>query len=303
MKKIIKRVILGLSLVVVIGLVIVYFTLNTIVASEIESAATDALGVETTVSSVNIGLFEGRSTVSELQIKNPKGYQGNFLTLDEGILGLSIGSVFSKRIEVKEITLDSIHLNLIERVGGSNLGTILDHSDDGSSEDESSSSDSSSDGGDDQKFIIDLVSVKDIEITIAIEPVTSEHQPTKLTIDEIVVRDIGRKENGVTLDQVMSILVKSIVGSAAKAAPGQIPSLLLTTMEGGLSSLSHLDLGGVKIDLGTGLADGLGNVDKAPHSGGKSVDETIKDVGKGIESLLGDSKEQSNDASKKKDSD
>ena len=216
--------------------------------------------------------------------------------------GVSSGSVFSDRIEVKEITLESIHLNLIERVGGSNLGTILDHADDDSSDDDSASKDSSSDG-DDQKFIIDLVSVKDIEITVAIEPVTSERQPTKLTINQIVVRDIGRKENGVTLDQVTSILVKSIVGSAAKAAPGQIPSLLLTTMEGGLSSLTHLDLGGVKIDLGTGLADLLGGVDKATQVGGKAVGDTIKDVGKGIESLIGNSKQKSDDDSKKKSPD
>ena len=302
MKKIIKRVVLGLALIVIIGFVVVYFTLNTIVASEIESAATDALGVDTSVGSINIGLFEGQSSISDLQIDNPKGYQGKFLTLDDGSIGLSIGSVFSDRIEVKEITLSSIHLNLIERVGGSNLGTILDHANGDSDGDDSSSSESTPDG-DEQKFIIDLVSVKDIEITIAIEPVTSENQPTKLTINQIVVRDIGRKENGVPLDQVTSILVKSIVGSAAKAAPGQIPSLLLTTMEGGLSSLTHLDLGGVKIDLGTGLADLLGGVDSATQTGSKAVGDTIKDVGKGIESLIGNSKQKSDGDSKKKSAD
>ena len=262
----------------------------------------DALGVDTSVGSVGIGLFKGRSTISDLQIDNPEGYKGKFLTLDEGILGVNIGSVFSERIEVKEISLQSIHLNLIERVGGSNLGTILDHANSGSTDDDTSSSDSTSDA-DDQKFIIDLVSAKDIEITIAIEPVTSERQPTKLTIDEIVVRDIGRKENGVTLDEVSSILVRSIVGSAAKAAPGQIPSLLLTTMEGGLSSLTHLDLGGVKIDLGSGLADLVGNVDKAAHGGGEAVDDTIKGIGKGIEGLIGDSKKKPDEDSKKKSSD
>ena len=302
MKKTIKRIILGLILVVITGVLVLYFTLNTIVASEIESAATDALGVETTVGSVGIGLFKGRSTIADLQIDNPKGYTGKFLTLDEGILGVNIGSVFSDRIEVKEITLENIHLDLIERVGGSNLGTILDHANSGSSDEKSSESTPAS-AGDEQKFIIDLVSVKDVEITIAMEPLTSEHQPTKLKIDQIVVRDIGRKQNGVTLDEVTSILVKSIVGSAAKAAPGQIPSLLLTTMEGGLSSLTHLDLGGVQIDLGSGLANLLGHIDKATQSGSDSVGDAIKDVGKGIEGLIGESKEKSKDESKKKSSD
>ena len=304
MKKIVRRFVLGLVVLGFVGFMVLYFALNTIVSSEIESAATDALGVETTVGSVRIGILKGRSSITDLRIDNPEGYEGRFLTLDEGILGVNIRSVFSDRIEVKEITLESIHLHLVERVGGSNLGTILEHANGDSSKKDSAGSDPSpaSDSASEpepQKFVIDLVSVKDVEITMAIEPVTSERQPTKLTIDQIVVRDIGRKENGVTLDELTSIILKAIVASAAKSAPGEIPSLLLTTMEGGLSSLSHVDLGGVQIDLGTGLANLLGNIDEATHGARKDVGDTINDVGRGIEGLFGGSSEKPNDGSEK----
>ena len=112
------------------------------------------------------------------------------------------------------------------------------------------------------------------------------YEPTKLTIDQIVVRDIGRKENGVTMDEVTTILVRSILSSAIKAAPEQIPSLMLSTIEGGLSSLTHLDFGGVQIDLGTGLSDIIGNIKGAGSTGGKDVENAVKDIGKGIGGLI-----------------
>lgn len=303
MKKMIKRTIVGLLVLLVLGLVGVYFTLNTIVASEIESAATDALGVETTVEAVNIGLFKGQSSLRDLEIDNPPGYEGKFLVLKSALLGVSLGTIFSDLIDVKEVSIEGISLDLVERLKESNIGTILSNANndpsDASASGEPSSGDSGSDGGDDQKFIIDLVSVKDIEIKVAVEPVTSERQPTTIKIDEIVIHDIGRKENGVTLDELSAILVRSIVGSAVKAAPGQIPSLLMTTMEGGLSSLTHFDLGGVQIDLGKGLSTLMGKVHGVTHGGGEEIDEAVKNVGKGIEGLLGESKGSEKEASDK----
>ncbi|MCP4836974.1 MAG: hypothetical protein GY895_19670 [Phycisphaera sp.] len=303
MKKMIKRTILGLLVLLVLGLVGIYFTLNTIAASEIESAATDALGVETTVEAVNIGLFKGRSSLRDLEIDNPPGYEGKFLVLKSALLGVSLGTIFSDLIDVKEVSIEGISLDLVERLKESNIGTILSNANndpsDTSASDDPSSGDSGSDGGDDQKFIIDLVSVKDIEIKVAVEPVTSERQPTTIKIDEIVIHDIGRKENGVTLDELSAILVRSIVGSAVKAAPGQIPSLLMTTMEGGLSSLTHFDLGGVQIDLGKGLSTLMGKVHGVTHGGGEEINEAVKNVGKGIEEVLGESKGSEKEASDK----
>ena len=106
-----------------------------------------------------------------------------------------------------------------------------------------------------------------------------------MTIDQIVVRDIGRKENGVTIDEVTTILVRSILSSAIKAAPEQIPSIMLSTIEGGLSSLTHLDFGNVQIDLGTGLKNLIGNIkDVGSKVGG--IENAVGGIGKGIGDLI-----------------
>lgn len=284
MKKLIIRGVLGLFGLLVVGVVILYFTINTIAANQIESAATDALGVKTSVGAVRISLFEGRTEILDLDIANPKSYDGEFLTLGDGVLGLNLGSLMSDRVEVKEFTLKDINLSLIQRADGSNVGTIIDNASKGSGD--GSDDDSKDDSSDERKFIIDKVEIDNVQVAISVEPLTSSREPTKLTIDQIVVRDIGRKENGVTMDEVTTILVRSILSSAIKAAPEQIPSLMLTTIEGGLSSLTHLDFGGVQIDLGAGLSDLIGGIKGAGETGGKGVEDAVKDIGKGIGGLI-----------------
>lgn len=286
MKKIILRVVAIVAAILVVAATILYFTINSIIASEIASAGTDALGVKTTVGSFRLSLFEESTSIGDLDIANPSGFDGEFLVLERGRIALDLGSVFSDRIEIRDISLHGIKLDLVESVKGSNVGKIIDHT----SSDSDSSSDSSSDDSSPQKFIIDRILVKDVEVKITVEPVTSQRQPTTLKIDQIKVTDIGKKEGGVPLDQVATIVVHSILASAAKAAPGEMPRLLLTTMEGGLSSLTHVDLGGVQVDLGKGLSDVVGELSNIEGKGEDTIGDALKGIGKAIGG--GDSKKK-----------
>lgn len=284
MKKFLFRGLLVLVGLVIVLVIVLYFTINTIAAREIESAATDALGVETTVGAVRISLFEGRTEILDLDIANPTGYDGEFLVLGDGVVGVNLGSLLSERVEVKEFTLKDIKLSLIQRADGSNVGAILDNINKGSSD--KPSDDAPKDDSDPQKFIIDRLEVDNVQIAISVQPISDATKPSTVTIEQIVIEDIGKKENGVTMDKVSQIIVQSILKSALEAAPTQIPSIMLSAMNGGLSNLDHLDLGGVQVNLGKGLSSILGDLGKATGSGGKSVDDTLKDIGKSIGDLL-----------------
>lgn len=295
MKKFLFRGLLVLVGLVIVLVIVLYFTINTIAAREIESAATDALGVETTVGAVRISLFEGRTEILDLDITNPTGYDGEFLVLGDGVVGLNLGSLLSERVEVKEFTLKDIKLSLIQRADGSNVGAILDNINKGSSD--KPSDDAPKDDSDPQKFIIDRLEVDNVQIAISVQPISDATKPSTVTIKQIVIEDIGRKENGVTMDKVSQIIVQSILKSALEAAPTQIPSIMLSAMRGGLSNLDHLDLGGVQVNLGKGLSTILGDLGKATGSGGKSVDDTLKDIGKSIGDLLKPGSDEEGDTS------
>ena len=86
---------------------------------------------------------------------------------------------------------------------------------------------------------------------------------------------------------------------ALEAAPSQIPSIMLSAMRGGLSNLDHLDLGGVQVNLGKGLSNILGEIGDVVGSGGKTIDDTIKGIGKGIGDLLDPDSGKDDDSSSK----
>ena len=68
-----KRVLLGLLVLLVAGLAAVYLSIDRIAGHAIETNATRALGVDTRVGFVRLSPFAGELKVSSLSIDNPPG--------------------------------------------------------------------------------------------------------------------------------------------------------------------------------------------------------------------------------------
>ena len=93
MPKFIVRALIIIILIVIILLTIAVVFINSIAKSAITSAGSSVLGVPTTISSVDIGIFSGHSKLTDLEIQNPKEYPGTFLKLSDGILEVNLGSL------------------------------------------------------------------------------------------------------------------------------------------------------------------------------------------------------------------
>lgn len=288
MKKLVVRGSLVVLAVIVILVVVLIFSINSIVRSAISSAGSSALGVKTTVGSVSIGIFSGRSELSNLSIENPEGFSGDFLKLSDGMIDLNIGSLFSDKVTIKEIALDGLSVEFLQKLDKSNVSVILDNVDKSTGGDETADQEETQSS--ERKFVIDQLKVTNVKVTIGIEPLSSATKPSTLTIDEIIVNDIGKKENGVTLAEVSGVVVQAIVNAVLSAAPGQIPSLMLQGIQGGLSNLTHLDFGSVQFDAGKGLstiAEGFGG---ALDNIGKGISDLIDGDKKGSDSKSEDSR-------------
>jgi hypothetical protein len=72
MKKLAK-IGLGILAVLVLLLVVAWLSLDYIAKAGIEAGGTYAMGVKTTVDSVNLGLISGQAKVNGLTIGNPEG--------------------------------------------------------------------------------------------------------------------------------------------------------------------------------------------------------------------------------------
>lgn len=104
----------------------VVFWVDSLARVAVEKAASSALGVPVTLSSLRIGLFSGEAGLSDLIVKNPPGFSGpEFFRLGSGELVLSLGSLFSDRVRIPKIRLRGIDLTLEQAGSQSNLGEIL----------------------------------------------------------------------------------------------------------------------------------------------------------------------------------
>ena len=301
MSKLITRVIIIILLVLIILATLVVVFINSIAKSAITSAGTSTLGVPTTVGSVDIGIFSGHSEIENLEIKNPKDYPGDFLTLSDGVLDVNLGSLLGDSIEVTEMAFDGIDLSFIQRVNDSNVDVILENVKKSGSGAKSKSDDKSDSGG--RKFIIDELKVTNVKVAISIVGLSSVTKPSTVTIKEIKVKNIGKKEGGADTSQIMSIVVQSVVHSVLKAAPGEIPSVMMQGIKGGLSSLGNLDFGDVQFDAGDGLKKIGDSIGKIGSGAGDSVKDALGGIGKGIGGLLGNSDDKDKDKAKDDDSD
>ena len=306
MSKLITRVIIIILLVLIILATLVVVFINSIAKSAIASAGSSTLGVPTTVGSVDIGIFSGHSEIKSLEIKNPKDYPGDFLTLSDGVLDVNLGSLLGDSIEVTEMSFDGIDVSFIQRVKDSNVDVILENvkksgSGSGDSKSKSTTGDKSDSGG--RKFIIDELKVTNVKVAISIVGLSSVTKPSTVTIKEIKVKNIGKKEGGASTSQIMSIVVQSVVHSVLKAAPGEIPSVMMQGIKGGLSSLGNLDFGDVQFDAGDGLKKIGDSIGKIGSGAGDSVKDALGGIGKGIGGLLGNSDDKDKDKDKAKDDD
>lgn len=87
---------------------------------KLETQLTSALGRKVTIGNISLAIFSGGVTVSDVAIADdPKFSQTPFLTAKELAVGVELMPlIFSKRLEVRSITLDSPEVNLIHAANG-----------------------------------------------------------------------------------------------------------------------------------------------------------------------------------------
>jgi hypothetical protein len=126
MKKTIARIILAVLVLIVIAVVVVYFSIDGIIKSQVQARATEALGVPTYLQNASLDIFGGSLTLNGLVVANPPGYQGKYLlTMGTGTVTVDTGSLLKSTVQIPEIYLNNIHITLDQSGLTSNLTDVL----------------------------------------------------------------------------------------------------------------------------------------------------------------------------------
>jgi len=127
MKRFLKRAVLVVLVLIVIGLVVLYLSINGLIRSGVQTVATGAVGEPTTLDSANLALFSKNLTLSGLTIANPKDFSApQFLTLGSVSVSVQPSSLMGDTVVVEDIVIDNLHVTIEQNSLKNNLKQILD---------------------------------------------------------------------------------------------------------------------------------------------------------------------------------
>ncbi len=260
----------------------------------IETGATYALGVVTTLGGMDIGMLSGNAAMTELQVENPDGFDTpHFLQLGQGRIAVSLGSLMEERVVVPELILTKISLNLQRKRGKANYQVILD----GLKKFESQEKTPTPQESEGKKFVIQHVALEGIDVQVDLLPVGGALTRVPLKIERIDLRNVGSQNpNGIELAELTGILLKAILTSVANKGGSLLPKDITRELTSGLAGLKGL--GGTTVEIVgdvTTIVDGqvraVGELGKellgGVGEGGKKLGEGLGDVGNKLEKGLG----------------
>ena len=301
MRKLFKFL-LGLCITLIIAVVVLFFTVDQIAEYAIDHAGSSALGVDTHIDGVNIGLISGQTTLKNLTIANPPGYNGaKFLELKSGELDASLGNLLGSRVDVNLISLSGIRLDIEQSSQGFNYEVLLANargevkppeksspsSGNSNSKPAAAGSDSDEKG---KTYHVDKILITDVLITANIFSSLGEATTAKIPIKKIEMNDVG-SEKGVLLPKLTVLVVEALLESAASAGIKDLPSSVLESLGEQIGASSGISLGGLGIDTGSGLKNIGSKITESINTITGSGDSSIgKDLGDAIGEVFGGSK-------------
>lgn len=223
----------GLLVAVIAVVAVVVFlglqNLDQIIKVAIETVGPRVTGTAVTLDAVKLDLSEGRGELHGLQIDNPKGYKSDYaFYLDEVALQVDPKTLTGEVIVIKEVLVDGASLIAEEKnLKQVNLKELLENMDQGASSAESSETEVSGDTGASVRLIIEKFSFINNDARL----ITSQWGDKQLKMPDIKLKDIGKKENGLTPEQLGPAIMEPVLKQAERAVKKELEKLAKAAAE------------------------------------------------------------------------
>ncbi|MEM6855707.1 MAG: hypothetical protein AAF593_14965 [Planctomycetota bacterium] len=273
MKKLILRGGLVLVALVLVGVVVLYFSLNGIIKNVVETQGTKATGVATTLDSVNLNPFGGALSLNQFDLANPEGFsEAKLFSFGEADVQVQIGSLLGgDEIVVPKFNLDGATV-LIE-LKGLDLNSIklleqiqenAKSGDDG--EADASEDEPAAEEGEAKGFVINELNITNTKVVGRINVPGVGEQDINLTLADIQKTDV----RGVELSDVIAFTLETVLLNASKSVAEVVPNF--EALGGQLDALATDILGDVGGEIDK-VVPGLG--DAAKELGGNEVSKAL----------------------------
>lgn len=219
MKAIIK-IIVGLLVVVVLAVWLLASNIDGIVKGVIESVGSETLATRVSLGSVEVKLGEeSGAALRDLSIANPDGYTQPY-AFELGTVGATIApaSLSTDTVVIPRVLIEDAKLTFEQQGNSNNLQTLLDNMDTGST-DGSAGGESSAEGEADVLLAIGELRLAGVGVTAYSDEL---EQPFEFVLKDVVVRDVGTPEKGVTPDAAAELIMEPVIDAALEEASAQV---------------------------------------------------------------------------------
>jgi hypothetical protein len=225
MKKllIIAGIVVGLGLV---GVVALSFFLGHIVTAGVNAFAPKLTQTSVTLASARISPLTGSGTLSGLVVANPKGWsENNLCSLGKIGIDLDPFSILGTHIAINEITLDAPEFNYETKIIASNVGDLLKNIEAtmGGGKGTAASTPTAK-SGQPIKFAVKKFTLTNGKVRLGVGGTGAT-----LPMPPITLTDLGTKEGGITPDQLVLAVMKSVTTSIVSATANALGDVSKTS--------------------------------------------------------------------------
>ncbi len=280
-----RRILFVVVILVMLAGAGIFFYLDRIVKSTIETQGTNSLNLQTTLSSASLALLGGKVNLSQLQIGSPKGFNAPHM-FEMGDLGVVVdyGQLSKEVVRIKQIVIKQPKFVLEQADGKMNFKAVMD------------TLPKSDPNAKLIKVIIDDLTVTDalVDIRLGNVPGLGEMKPIEVKVPSMTLKNIGNSDNaqnGAALKDVVMQVATALAGKAGDSAnfPDQLKGMLksnLSEVAGKLGGEFTKQLGGITQGMQGELNKIVPGVDV-----NKFVPKNL-DPGKALGGLLGGDKDK-----------
>jgi len=223
MKKILLRIGLVVFVLIVVALVVVFFSLNSIVKKGVETLGPEMTRVEVRLGSADISPFSGGGRLSKLFVGNPEGFKTpSAIQMGDIKVGVKIASVLKDVIVIDEINIQAPEITLEGNLSGNNLSKILDNV---SGTDEKQKSTPAAAGAKSQKkFCVKELVIDGGKINLSLDLSILGGKSATIPLPPIHLSNIGTETDGVTAAELVKQIMKPLLEGVLDAAKKEIAS-------------------------------------------------------------------------------
>ncbi len=218
MKKILLIVSASVVALVAIGAVVMWFFLGSIVTAGVNSFGPKITQTKVVLAGAKISPFTGSGTLTGLEIGNPTGWSdANLASLGRIHLDVAPLSLLGDHIVINEISIEAPEFNYETKLVNSNVAALLKNIEQFTGGKDPAKPEA---GGKSVKFAVKKFRLQNGWVRVGVGPAA-----LKLPMPPIELTNLGTAEGGITPDQLVVAVMRSVttsIVSATTQAAGKI---------------------------------------------------------------------------------